>query len=533
MAKIYRRLLPLGLLINLFVLPVQSFVVSRAINIKVPTKAPVVLRSKSPLTQDETAATTKKASAPTKASLSLKDLEGLNTCQSKTQAERLLEKNLFGGEDNKTPLGFYKSISIPPSASVKGISDGDLAIQTRLSNKKYQIMDLIEVSGDRDADRASLGLLCVMVGSTLTALTAQQNLPGPDIIRFLVVLIFTFAPLAFVGYGIATPDKLQTALVVVQREFFPAYRTRMIHHEAGHFLMGHLLGLPVAGYQANAVKNAVEFYPLSDKNRGLDRASLLGFDKPKYNARDEPEMVVPEDVPFFSTEGLGGLLLEEQSVFRNAKNYSDNPFLKLASQNEPTNSWPFRGFDHRTVDQLAVVSLGGVCAEILAFGNAEGGIADLGQLRQFFGSAEPKLTDSEMENIIRFSLGYTLSQLRRNLGALDALVSVMERGGSVAECVLAIESCENASGQDGVMGGDYELLRRQAIRSKAGSLVEMLFLGGERNVDTEKEGMVQGKGGGYKEEKKPLLTGDDPLYVAIAVAFGFFIWASTGGLSLH
>jgi hypothetical protein len=90
-------------------------------------------------------------------------------------------------------------------------------------------------------------------------------------------------------------------------------------------------------------------------------------------------MMVPEDVPFFSTEGLGGLLLEEQSVFRNTKNYTDNPFLKLASINEPTNSWPFRGFDHRTVDQLAAVSVGGVCAEILAFGNAEGGIADLGQ----------------------------------------------------------------------------------------------------------------------------------------------------------
>jgi hypothetical protein len=510
MEKGYRRrlMLPLGLTMSLLVLPGHSFLISRAINVKVPTTT-------------------------TKVPLSLKDLEGLNECESRTQAEIILGKYLFDKEDSKTPLGLYKSISIPPAASVKEISDGDLAIQTRLSNKKYTVMDLIETNGDRDADRASLGLLSVMVGSTLTALTAQQNLPGPDIIRFLVVLIFTFAPLAFVGYGIATPDKLQTALVVVQREFFPAYRTRMIHHEAGHFLIGHLLGLPVAGYTTNAVKNAVEFYPLSDKNRGRDRASLLGFDKPKESRQEEPVVMVPEDVPFFSTQGLGGLLLEEQSVFRNAKNYTDNPFLKLASINEPTNSWPFRGFDHRTVDQLAAVSVGGVCAEILAFGNAEGGIADLGQLRQIFGSADPKFTDREQENMIRFALGYTMSQLRRHLGALDALVSVMERDGSVAECVLAIESCENASGQNGIMGGDYELIRRQAIRDKAGNLVEMLFLGGERNADMEKEGMVQGKGGGYQKEKKPLLTGDDPLYVAIALAFGFFIWASSGGLHLH
>jgi hypothetical protein len=194
-------------------------------------KAPsIVLRAKSPVAQDDTTKTSKQATS----SLSLKDLEGLNECESKTQAERILQKLLFDKEDSKTPLGLYKSISIPPAASVKEISDGDLAIQTRLSNKKYTVMDLIEVNGDRDADRASLGLLSVMVGSTLTALTAQQNLPGPDIIRFLVVLIFTFAPLAFVGYGIATPDKLQTALWWF-REFFFLPIVLMIHHEAGHF----------------------------------------------------------------------------------------------------------------------------------------------------------------------------------------------------------------------------------------------------------------------------------------------------------
>jgi hypothetical protein len=114
-------------------------------------------------------------------------------------------------------------------------------------------------------------------------------------------------------------------------------------------------------------------------------------------------------------------------------------------------------------------------------------------------------------------------------GALDALVSVMERDGSVAECVLQI--VREASGQNGIMGGDYELTRDN--HSRKAITVEMLFLGGERNADMEKEGMVQGKGGGYQKEKTPLLTGDDPLYVAVAVAFGFFVWASSGGLHLH
>jgi len=516
--------MPFGLLVSLFLLLVKGFAPVSKRSLKEATKRPFFLQGKSPIVQGTK---TSDAEPSAKNTLSLSALEGLNDCPSRTRAERLLETQLFA--DSRKPL--YKSISVPPDSSSKGVSDGDLAIQTRLTNKKYKIMDLIELSGDRDADRASLGLLSVMVGSTLTALTANQNMPGPEILRFLVVWIFSFAPLAFVGYGIATPDKLQTALVSVQRQVFPAYRTRMIQHEAGHLLMGHLLGLPVAGYTTNAVKNAVEFYPLSDKNRGRDRASLLGFDAPVFRDRDEPVAITPEDVPFFSDVGRGGLLLEERSVFRNAKNYSDSPFLKLPSENEPTSAWPFRGFDHRTVDQLAVVSVAGVCAEILAFGNAEGGVADISQLRQIFAAAEPKLTDREMENMIRYTLGYTVSQLRRHLGVLDALAAVMERGGSVAECVLAIESCENVNGFDGLLG-DYELRRRQDFRSKSGNLIERVFLGGERNIDTDENCLVEGKGGGYRKETARL-TGDDPLYAAIAVALGFLAWASSGGLSLH
>jgi hypothetical protein len=123
------------------------------------------------------------------------------------------------------------------------------------------------------------------------------------------VLIFTCAT-GLCGLRFATPDKLQTALVVVQEFFFlpivPDDPPR-----GGALLMGHLYS--TVGYTTNAVKNAVEFYPLSDKNRGRDRASLLGFDKPK-ESKEEPVMMVPEDVPS-SVPKVRGLLLEEQSVF--------------------------------------------------------------------------------------------------------------------------------------------------------------------------------------------------------------------------
>ena len=97
---------------------------------------------------------------------------------------------------------------------------------------------------------------------------------------------------------------------------------------------------------------------------------------------------VESNAPYFSEKGRGSDAIATQSVFRNAKNYTENPFLKLPSQNEPSKAWPYRGFDENTIDKLTVVSVAGVCAEILAYGNAEGGYADISQLRQLFNSAE-------------------------------------------------------------------------------------------------------------------------------------------------
>jgi len=455
-------------------------------------------------------------------------LQKLNHCASGTQARRILEQELLASSSsssNKKRL--FASAQIPPGASQRGISDGDLAIQTRLVNKKYQIMELIELTGDRDMDRAAWGVLSVFGSSSVAAIVAQQNLPGPEILRFLVVWLLTFAPLALVGYGIKDAEQLQALLVQTQRFIFPAYRQRMVQHEAGHFLMAHLLGFPIQGYTTNAVRNAVSFYPLSDADKGREFANQLGFDRPAARTEAEedlwplPSTLGGSDLPFFSKEGRGGAVVEQQSVFRNKKNYTE--FLKLPSQNDPTNAWPYRGFDETTIDQLTVVSVAGVCAEILAFGNAEGGVADLSQLRQIFAASQEEMTERERDNRVRYALGYTLSQLRLHLGALDALAEVMDRGGSVAECVLAIETCGNVSGQTGIMG-DYELERRKRFQEGIGFI--------EKSMDTVEDRYAEGKGGGDRKQEF-VLAGDDPLYLALAVSFVFLAWASGGGLSLH
>lgn len=320
--------------------------------------------------------------------------------------------------------------------------------------------------------------------------------------------------------------------MTIQRYVFPTYGKRMVQHEAGHFLIGHLLGLPIRGYSTNAIRNAVEFYPLSDKDVGKERANLLGF-RPSPNNQQEQQQSQPElteDKPFFSEEGRGSKTLLQQSVFRDDKDYRDNPFLKVAPKDDPSTSWPYRGFDHATLDRLASISVAGVCAEILAFGTAEGGYADFAQLRELFQSAEPALDEGEMDNRIRYSLGFVMGQLRRHLGALDELVEVMERDGDVAECVLAIESCANVSGASVV--GDYERLRREKLQKDGVGYVERLILGSDKSINGDDRSVIEGKGGGDKKQKFEL-TGDDPLYAALAATAAFVAWASAGGLSLH
>lgn len=470
-------------------------------------------------------------------------LRRLPKCRSGTTARRILEQSMgiSSPSSSSSSSALYQSVQIPKGASSLTVSDADLAIQTNIRNAKYSIMELIELNGDKDADRASLALFCLFWSTSISAIVAQQSLPGPEILRFVVVWLLCFSPLIFVGYGIATPDALQTLLISLQRNIFPTYRRRMMHHEAGHFLIAHLLGFPIKGYQANAVKNAVEFYPLRDDDVGKEKVSLLGFDNKRnidqlredfdYDSQYYPEDYMDsEDKAFFSEGGRGENVVLTQSVFRDAKNYTDNPFLKVAKADDVTKSWPYRGFDEKTIDQLTAVSVAGVCSEILAFGNAEGGYADLAQLRSLFSAADANLSEKEMENRIRYALGFTMAILKRNLGALDALVEAMEDNKSVVDCVLAIETCENVSGAN-VMG-NYEQQRKEKIQMEGIGILERYLLMGGKNADTEDNSVMEGKGGGDKKETFQL-TGDDPLYLALGAALLFFAWASSGGLSLH
>lgn len=523
--------------------------------------------------QTETDPTTQSKTVPAFA-IDSDALSRLDSCRTRTAARKILFQALHPGDiasDQKSNR-LYDSVKVPKGLSSRPVSDAELSLQTRTINSKYKIVELIEQNGDRDVDRASLAILCVFIFGSSSAILAQQATEGlPEILRWLIVFALCFSPLVLVGYGLALPAELSETLVAIQRQVFPSYRKRMIQHEAGHFLIGYLLGWPVKTYQAtNAVKNAVEFYPLSDEDAGKDRAAALGFDARKNNNNEEnkvPRSSMNEG-PYYSQDGKGGSELE-RSVFRDGDS-ADDSYFALEPQDDPTSKWPFRGFDEESLDNLAIISVAGACSEVLAYGNAEGGVADLLQLRRIYGAAAISnksknddggegadsfgsfsddakerrmrrennnsnggMDEKEMDNRTRFALGYAMVLLRQHLGALDELADIMEKDGSVADCILALETCPNVSGY--TLKGDYDKIRRERLRAEesgVGGWVERTFLGGGKTIDVEDSGTIEGKGGG---DKKPTfqLTGDDPFYAAIAVAVAFFAWASNGGLSLH
>jgi hypothetical protein len=510
---------------------------------------------------------TTKSLTRTAYSIDIAELSKLDSCRTRTAASKILTRALRPDQEEAGRL--YNSVKIPKDLSIRPVSDAELSLQTRTINSKYKIMDLIEQNGDRDIDRASLAVLCVFVFGSSSAILAQQTTQGlPDIVRWLIVFALCFSPLALVGYGLAVPEELSAALVAVQRQILPSYRKRMIQHEAGHFLLGYLLGWPVKTYQAsNAVKNAVEFYPLSDADVGEDRAKQMGFDVRNIGRKDVIEgsrntITKVSDGPYYSKDGRGSTDME-RSVLSNG-----DSFFALSGGDDPTSSWPFTGFDDDTLDKLAIISVAGACAEILAYGNAEGGVADLLQLRRIYGAAASAssinncekgpdslgsfsddakerrlrrenmkgkggMDEREMDTRTRFALGYAMGLLRQHLGVLDALAETMERDGSVADCILAMEECPNVAGY--TLKGDYDRVRRERFRAEERGLrgwIERTFLGGSKTIDVQDSGVIEGKGGGERKQGFQL-TGDDPLYAALAMALAFSAWASNGGLSLH
>ncbi|MBE9055081.1 ATP-dependent Zn protease [Sphaerospermopsis sp. LEGE 08334] len=207
-------------------------------------------------------------------------------------------------------------------------------------------------------------------------LMTLSSLLGP-----LINLSPTIPALTMLGFlGIATLDNFSfqgkggTIVLDWLARLSPTYKERIIHHEAGHFLVAHLLGISVTGYTLSAWEAWRKGQP-----------------------------------------GQGGVILEDNEI---------------AQQLE-------RGkIGVSMVEKYGNIWMAGIAAEMLVFKSAEGGGDDKARLNQFLTALgfEEKIFEQKQ----RFHLLQAKNLIQENWDKYQSLVNAMRKGVDVEECKKVI-----------------------------------------------------------------------------------------------
>ncbi|KAG2489980.1 hypothetical protein HYH03_011609 [Edaphochlamys debaryana] len=117
--------------------------------------------------------------------------------------------------------------------------------------------------------RNDAAFLITVVGSTsLLAVVAGATLPGDW--GFFSSYLIGGITLAVLAIGSTAPGLLA---VVIDKfsQVFPDYRDRVLKHEAAHFLLGYLLGVPITGYSVALGREHTEFAEAKLQQRIIER----------------------------------------------------------------------------------------------------------------------------------------------------------------------------------------------------------------------------------------------------------------------
>ncbi|WP_353932042.1 ATP-dependent Zn protease [Okeanomitos corallinicola TIOX110] len=203
-------------------------------------------------------------------------------------------------------------------------------------------------------------------------LMTLSTLLGP-----LINLSPTIPALTIIGFlGIATLDNFSfqgkggTIVLDWLARLSPEYKERIIHHEAGHFLVAHLLGINVNGYTLSAWEAWRNGQP-----------------------------------------GQGGVILEDSEIAKQLERGK----IGVSMVERYSNIW-----------------MAGIAAEMLVFKSAEGGGDDKARLNQFLTALgfEEKVFEQKQ----RFHLLQAKNLIQENWEKYQSLVDAMRKGVDVEDC---------------------------------------------------------------------------------------------------
>ncbi|MEB3229846.1 MAG: ATP-dependent Zn protease [Leptolyngbyaceae bacterium] len=162
---------------------------------------------------------------------------------------------------------------------------------------------------------------------------------------------------------------------IAQRD--PAYRRRILHHEAGHFLVAHLLDIPVTDYTLSA-------WEASQKGQN----------------------------------GRGGVQFNLDTILRQANTGA------LSTQ---------------AVDTYCSIWMAGIAAEELVYGQAEGGGSDRQQIRLLWSQLSRLNPTISLDTKMRWAILKAKSLLEQHRSSYDALVEKMDARAPIEDCLQVVQ----------------------------------------------------------------------------------------------
>ncbi|BAZ14971.1 hypothetical protein NIES4071_68410 [Calothrix sp. NIES-4071] len=211
----------------------------------------------------------------------------------------------------------------------------------------------------------------IMTVSTLLGPLVHLSPVFPAVATFTILGVATLDSFALQGKG-------GNVFLDWIASFSPLHRERIAHHEAGHFLVAHKLGIPVVGYTLSA-----------------------------WEALKQGQA------------GLGGVSFDD---------------ALLASQLEQGQ------IPAVLLDRYCTVWMAGIAAETLVYKNAEGGADDKTKLVAVLKSLG--FSESTFKTKQNFCTLQAKTLLQENWSAYEALVNAMKQRASVDECTKLISSDE-------------------------------------------------------------------------------------------
>lgn len=198
---------------------------------------------------------------------------------------------------------------------------------------------------------------------------------------FLLGYLSALLPISLVGIGSIAPALIGDVLLLIQCTINTESRDKFIHLNAGKFLVGYVLGLPLARFDSGAICNTVEFFQLRPSGASED-AEKKFFTKKAY------------------------------------------------TQNE--------------IARSSAVCISGPVTECIYFGESSGTAAnDVNTLQQLMLAIEPTLKPESVQNHIRWSAVTAFNILTKYKMVFPNLVNAFREKQSLETCISIIESTDD------------------------------------------------------------------------------------------